>query len=240
VYTDIDVEAIRPISKFIPDRFEEREVDMVVGVEIDQPEFREHPILGQKCESFCQWTFMCKPRLPVMLHLVETIMAWLKSVAAEQKVSIGEIKLDFDQVIAGTGPSAFTRAILEEMSEKEGKKVTWDHFHDLSESKLMGRVLVLNVEAFAAGQGHSDSGNHDTKHALVKHNYHASKWPEKHPRYSHPIFGMVEECNWNSDCVRKWDEDTANYNKLSPEEQESQLQLCKLHSLVLPISERVY
>ena len=232
VYTDIDVEAIRPVSKFIPDRFDEHDVDMVVGVEIDQPDFREHPILGQKCESFCQWTFMCKPKLPVMLHLVENIMLWLKGISAEQGVPISEIKLNFDQVIAGTGPSAFTRAILDDMSVREGKKITWDQFHDLSESKLLGRVLVLNVEAFAAGQGHSDSGNHDTKHALVRHHYHASKWPDKHPRFSHPIFGMVEECNWKPDCVRKWDEDTANYAKLTPEEQANQLAICKSCVLV--------
>lgn len=56
VYTDIDVEAIRPIKKFIPERYNERDVDMVVGVEIDEPEFRDHPVLGPKCESFVQWT----------------------------------------------------------------------------------------------------------------------------------------------------------------------------------------
>jgi mannosyltransferase OCH1-like enzyme len=223
VYTDIDVEALKPVSSFIPERWDERDVDMVVGVEIDQPEFRNHSVLGQKCESFCQWTFMCKPRLPVMLTLIENIMAWLKNVATEQKVPIGEIQLDFDQVISGTGPSAFTRAILQDISKRVGHQVTWDTFHNLAESKLVGGLLVLNVEAFAAGQGHSDSGNHDTKHALVKHHYHASGWPTAHPRFNHPMYGEVEKCNWDKECVRKWDEDTAAWSQLSPEEQTRQI-----------------
>lgn len=223
VYTDIDVEALRSIDHFIPERYREQEIDMVLGVEIDQPEFSEHPILGPKSQSFVQWTFMCKPRLPVMLSLVENIILWLKSVAEEQKVPISEIKLDFDQVISGTGPSAFTRAVLNEISRKTDSEVKWDTFHDLNESKLVGGVLVLTVEAFAAGQGHSDSGNHDTKHAIVRHHYHASKWPDKHPRFKHPIFGEVEECNWKADCVKKWDEDTAAFAKLTQEEQTKQV-----------------
>ncbi|KAH9836906.1 glycosyltransferase family 32 protein [Teratosphaeria destructans] len=223
VYTDIDVEALKPITHFIPERWDERDVDMVVGIEIDQPEFRNHSVLGQKCESFCQWTFMCKPRLPVMLSLIENIMQWLKNVATEQQVPISEIQLDFDQVIGGTGPSAFTRAILADISHRTGRKVTWDAFHNLAESKLVGGLLVLNVEAFAAGQGHSDSGNHDTKHALVKHHYHASGWPTAHPRYNHPMYGEVEKCNWVAECVRKWDEDTAAWSALSTEEQNRQI-----------------
>lgn len=223
VYADIDVEDLRPIEHFVPERYQEGDVDMVLGVEIDQPEFRDHPILGPKSQSFCQWTFMSKPGQPVMLKLVENIMRWLKDVAEEQKVPIAEIKLDFDQVISGTGPSAFTRAVLDEMSKRTGKTVTWDTFHNINESKLVGGILVLTVEAFAAGQGHSDSGNHDTKHAIVRHHYHASKWPDSHPRYKHPIFGQVEDCNWKPDCVKKWDDDTAAFKGLSPEEQTKQI-----------------
>ncbi|RMZ80106.1 hypothetical protein DV737_g3171, partial [Chaetothyriales sp. CBS 132003] len=187
IYTDIDVEALRSADRFIPSRFDEQDIDMVVGVEIDQPEFHAHPILGSKCMSFCQWTFMCKPRLPVMLRLVENIIQWLKEVARAQNVPLSQIYLDFDEVISGTGPSAFTKVILEEMSQREGRDITWEPFHSMQESKLIGGILVLTVEAFAAGQGHSDSGNHNAKPALVKHHYHASGWPNAHPRYHHPL-----------------------------------------------------
>ncbi|KAK4183607.1 family 32 putative glycosyltransferase [Podospora australis] len=217
VYADIDVEALKPADRFIPTRYHAADVDMVIGVEIDQPEFKDHPILGQKSMSFCQWTFMCKPRLPVMLQLIENIMEWLTDIAAKQNVSISDVQLDFDEVISGTGPSAFTAAILKDMNKSGGKKVTWDMFHALDESVVVNRVLVLDVEKFAAGQGHSDSGNHNARGALVKHHYHASNWPSKHPRYKHPAYGEVEQCNWNKACVDKWDQDVAAWETLSEE-----------------------
>ncbi|KAL2135953.1 hypothetical protein VTI74DRAFT_6181 [Chaetomium olivicolor] len=222
VYADIDVEALKPVDRFIPARYDPADIDMIIGVEIDQPEFRDHPILGQKCMSFCQWTFVCRPGLSVMLRLIENIMAWINGVAAKQGVAVSEVVLDFDEVISGTGPSAFTAAVLEEMNKAVpagGKKITWDTFHAMDESKVVSRVLVLDVEKFAAGQGHSDSGNHNARGALVKHHYHASNWPSKHPRYNHPAYGEVEKCNWDAACVKKWDEDVEAYKLLSTEEQ---------------------
>src|SRR5207249_9617064 len=101
VYTDIDVEALKPIGRFIPDRYEEKDIDMVIGVEIDQPQFNEHPVLGKKSQSFCQWTFMCKPRLPVMMMLVESIMKWLNDVSRQQNKPISELEFDFDDILTG-------------------------------------------------------------------------------------------------------------------------------------------
>jgi mannosyltransferase OCH1-like enzyme len=227
VYTDIDVESLRPISRFIPEQYQDRDIDMVIGIEVDQPEYANHPILGGKCKSFCQWTFMCKPGLPVMLKLVERITTWLVDVARRQNVPISEVQLDFDDIIAGTGPSAFTEAILDDISSRVGHQVTWDNFHNLAESKLVAGVLVLTVEAFAAGQGHSDSGNHNARTALVKHHYHASGWPSSHPRFNHPIYGEVERCNWNAECVAKWDADTAAFNQLPLTEQTIKLAVKK-------------
>lgn len=225
VYADIDVEALRPIEKFIPQRYNERNIDMVIGVEVDQPEFRNHDILGLKCASFCQWTFMCKPGLPVMLHLVDDIVIWVQQMALRQNTSISNIQFTFDDIIAGSGPSAFTRAILAYMSSYAGHPVTWDTFHSLDESKLVGNILVLTVEAFAAAQGHSDSGNHEAKQALVKHHFHASKWPTAHPRFDHPMYGPVERCNWDPVCVKTWDADRSAFDALSTDEQQRQTAL---------------
>jgi hypothetical protein len=140
-----------------------------------------------------------------MMRLIENIHSWLHDLSQEKDVPISELRLDFNEVISGTGPSAFTRAILEQMTaENHGKEVTWEPFHDLAESRLVHGVLILNVETFAAGQGHSDSGNHGSRGALVKHHYHASGWPALHPRHSHPMYGEVEKCNWNPECVQEW------------------------------------
>lgn len=226
VYADIDAEALKPVSRFVPARYDPSEIDMVIGIEIDQPEFRHHPVLGSKSMSFCQWTFMCRPGLPIMLRLVEDIMGWLSATATHQNVTISEVVVDFDGVISGTGPTAFTVAILEEMNSKvpagrgKGEKITWSQFHRMDESKVVNRVLVLDVEAFAAGQGHSDSGNHNARGALVHHHYGASAWPRKHPRYSHPAYGEVEHCNWDAACIKKWDENVRAYSDLPSDEKQ--------------------
>lgn len=220
VYADIDVECLRPINRFIPDRYKEEDVDMIIGVEIDEPAFINHPVLGSKCSSFCQWTFAAKPRLPVMMRLIENIQDWIHDLSNEKSVPVSELELDFNEVISGTGPSAFTKAVLEQMTaQNQGQEVTWDAFHDLAESKLVSGILVLDVEAFAAGQGHSDSGNHDSRGALVKHHYHASGWPSRHPRHNHPMYGEVEQCNWKPECVAEWDKNVAEWETLSKEEQ---------------------
>lgn len=206
VYADIDVECLRPVSRFIPERYNELDIDMIIGVEIDEPAYKDHPILGSKCMSFCQWTFAAKPRLPVMMRLIENIQEWIHTLSKEKGVPISELQLDFNEVISGTGPSAFTAAVLDQMNAQNGNRapITWDYFHSLVESRLVNGILVLNVEAFAAGQGHSDSGNHDSRGALVKHHYHASGWPTLHPRHNHPMYGEVEKCNWNPQCVSEW------------------------------------
>ncbi|KAH7342436.1 nucleotide-diphospho-sugar transferase [Rhexocercosporidium sp. MPI-PUGE-AT-0058] len=232
VYADIDVENLKPIDRWIPKRFDEADLDIVIGIEVDQPEFSTHPILGQKSRSFCQWTFMCKPGNPLMMRLVDGILDWLNEIAKKEGKPISEITLDFDDVLTGTGPSAFTIATLAEMSMREGKEIEWDTFHNLDEAVLVGGILVLNVEAFAAGQGHSDSGNHNSRFALVKHRYHASGWPSSHPRHTHPAYGEVEKCNWNAECVAMWDVNTAAYEKLSEDDKAKMIEIKKANDIL--------
>lgn len=104
VYADIDVSSLKPIDQFLPSHINEEDVGLVISVEIDEPTYSSHPILGPKSQSFCQWTFMAKPRVPVLLKLVDHILIWLESVAKKQNLPIGEIQLNFDEVITGTGP----------------------------------------------------------------------------------------------------------------------------------------
>lgn len=59
--------------------------------------------------------------------------------------------------------------------------------------------------------------------ALVKHHYHASNWPSRHPRFRHPVYGEVERCNWDVECVRKWDANVEMFKSLPPEEQEERI-----------------
>jgi hypothetical protein len=111
------------------------------------------------------------------------------------------------------------------LSELAGHTVTWNDFHDLQESTLVEGVLVLPSEAFAAASGHSHSGNHGGRQALVRHHYHASMWPSQHHRYRHPLYEEVERCNWNRECVELWDANTAFFEALPEEEQLKMIEL---------------
>ena len=85
-------------------------------------------------------------------HVLTLRQAWLDGLSQAQGNPISDIVLDFDEVLTGTGPSAFTKAILKEMSITTGRDTTWETFHDLEESTVVGGVLVLPSEAFAAGK----------------------------------------------------------------------------------------
>ena len=222
VYADIDVEALKPIDKFIPPDVNDADIDLVIGVEVDEPSFDFHKILGPKCKSFCQWTFMSKPGCPAILRLINNVISWLNELSRIQLVPVANVTVTFDDVIKGTGPTAFTVAILAEMAAQTGHTINWDMFHHMDTPVQIANILVLPIDAFAAGQEHSNSGSHDSEAALVKHHYHATGWTDSFSRYSHPAYGMVEECSWKMDCVNQWDANTTAFSSL-PEEQQQQL-----------------
>jgi hypothetical protein len=228
VYADIDVEALQPINNFVPSNFNKADVDLVIGVEIDEPTFEDHAILGPKSKSFCQWTIMSKPRNPAILRIINNVLNWLIETARSQDVEVSKIEVNFDNILSGTGPSAFTTAILEEMRVQTNRAIEWNIFHNMTKPKLVGRILVLTVDRFAAGQGHSNSGDLYSKTALVRHHYHASLWDVRHPRYSHPAYGKVEDCNWNRQCVDTWTANTEAFPGLSKEER---ARLIKAHEV---------
>jgi mannosyltransferase OCH1-like enzyme len=219
VYADIDVEAIQPINNFVPSYFDKADFNLVIGAEIDEPSFEDDAILGPKSKSFCQWIIMSKPRNPAILRIINNVLNWLIETARSQDVQVSKIKVDFDNILSGTGPSAFTTAILEKRTAQINRAIEWNIFHNMTKPKLVGRILVLTVDRFAAGQSHSNSGNRDSKTALVRHHYHASLWPSRHPRYSHPAYGKVEDCNWNRQCVNTWTANTEAFPGLFKEEQ---------------------
>ncbi|KAF5006299.1 hypothetical protein FDECE_7310 [Fusarium decemcellulare] len=214
LYADIDVEALKPIHEFIPDGFDEADIDLVIGIEADEPTFKDHPILGLVSRSFCQWTFLCKPQLPLMIGMVDSAMARIHKLAKEQGVPISEVKIDFYQVIGSSGPRLFTDVIMQYMDENRSRDspITWDDFHQIDEATLVSRVLVLPVQAFAAAQTHSRSGtSHEVPAALIKHHYGASNWTSQHARFKHPVYGEVERCLFDNACVNEWDRNVETY-----------------------------
>ncbi|KAJ6783686.1 hypothetical protein PWT90_08044 [Aphanocladium album] len=116
------------------------------------PEFRPHPILEQKSSSFCQNHYISTTTLS-RATAYRGHKVWLHGVAKDQGFSISDVELDFDQVITGTGPSASTKAVLNEKNKAQRdwrSEITWDTSHNLDEAA--GRVLMLSVEAFCTAK----------------------------------------------------------------------------------------
>jgi hypothetical protein len=82
VWADIDVEAVRSISHFIPKRFNEKDINMVIGIETDEPDFKgtrpsrqkraEGPALTYCCRSSSTW-LQGPILLPMDLHVQTTL-----------------------------------------------------------------------------------------------------------------------------------------------------------------------
>ena len=68
---------------------------------------------------------------------------------------------------------------------------------------------------------------------MVKHHFHASSWPTNHPRFKHPVYGEVEKCNWNMECVKLWDANTAFFDGLPEEERLKIIGIKEMKDMIL-------
>lgn len=154
LYVDIDVEVLKFFFKFIFDCYNVKDIDMVIGVEIDEFDWKDYFIFGFKLCFFCQWIFMCKFQLFVMMRFIEQIMIWFNGVVKEQNVFFVDVKFDFDQIISGIGLFVFIIVIFVEMDfykEDFNIKVDWDFFYDFQEFKFVSCIFVFIVEVFVVG-----------------------------------------------------------------------------------------
>jgi hypothetical protein len=72
------------------------------------------PFEDEKRKSFWQWTVTAKSKLSVMMRPIRRYGAGYTS--CQKRIEVSELQLDFDGVIRGTGPSASTKAVLEQMT----------------------------------------------------------------------------------------------------------------------------
>lgn len=84
LWADIDVEAIQPIKTFIPRRFDERDVDMVIGIETDEPDLENHPGMYKtpSTRQSCMYVLLTEISSPgkqscILLPMDLHVQAWL-------------------------------------------------------------------------------------------------------------------------------------------------------------------
>jgi len=195
VYTDIDTTALKPISRWIPKRVYPPSVDLVVGVEVDEPEASDEEVARWTWGSrfqLCQWTFMARARHPVLARMVEWVVDRINQLAADEVTPGAKLRrLTRQEVLETTGPVAWTQVIHAYLSNITETNVDWRNMTALRGPKVIGDALILPVTAFAPDQKHSGSrGSHD-KLALSKHHLRASQWPESGRSTWHDLLGYI-------------------------------------------------
>jgi alpha 1,6-mannosyltransferase len=173
VYIDIDTKPLKPINSWIPPQYEDDEINLLVGMEVDHdgPKWLDWTYNRQ----ICQWALYAKPNHPIIENVVMGIV----------NQTLSAMDMDFthlirEKVLNLTGPGAFTNAVFAGLSQMTATNVTAANVTNLSEPKLIGDVLVMTINAFGSGQGHSNSQPPQHPDALVFHRFRGSWFKDHH------------------------------------------------------------
>lgn len=174
VWADIDVFPHQPISTWIPPRYSNG-TNLVVGIENDH---HKHPIWPNLPYSvqLAQYTILAKPGHPALLKLIDQVCSNLAGLLLTK--APGE-DITFEDVMATTGPFAFTKALMEYFTEITGTKYTGDQLDTLQEPILIGDVLVLPKDSFG-WLPHEKTHEKGEPSILVEHLFIGS-WRDGHP-----------------------------------------------------------
>ncbi|KAJ4259629.1 hypothetical protein NW762_007559 [Fusarium torreyae] len=174
VWADIDVYPHQPVSKWVPKPYQEK-VNLVIGIENDhhkQPIWPGSPYSVQ----LCQYSVLAKPSHPAIETVVDQVTQDLKKLLASKQP--GEA-VSFEDVMATTGPFAFTKVLMDYFKEMTGVEHTGDELDRLAEPRLIGDVLVLPKDSFGWLPQENTHEKGDPN-ILVEHLFIGS-WRDGHP-----------------------------------------------------------
>lgn len=174
VWADIDVYPHVPISKWIPEEYH-HSVNLVVGIENDH---HKSPIWPGSPYSvqLCQYTVLAKANHPAIKTVVEQVTRDLKKLVASKEPGAA---FSFEDVMATTGPFAFTKVLMDYFEQQTDVEHTGDELDKLAEPRLIGDVLVLPKDGFG-WLPHENTHEKGDPAILVEHLFIGS-WREGHP-----------------------------------------------------------
>lgn len=176
IYSDIDTQALKPATDWLPKKLDKSTVGLVVGIEAD-PDRPDWNDWYSRRIQFCQWTIQSKPGHPVLRDIVATIT---KDTLAMQKA--GQLhkgkEPTIKTVMEYTGPAVWTDALFSYFNNKEyfdfssrSTNVSYSDFFNVREHKKIGDVVVLPITSFSPGVGQMGSEGPDDPMAFVKHEF---------------------------------------------------------------------
>lgn len=173
VWSDLDVSCEDvAISQWIPKEYKNA-TGLVVGLEFDMPWENDNFLHTQ----FASWTIMAKPGVQHLWQVIEDILMDLQKAAKEHEVPVKDLTLEMlPDVVDLTGPKRMTRSIVKSMEMTLDDTVDDRNISGLLTPKLVGDVLILPGNSFAASQnGYPE----DQGPPFVAHHY-AGSWKNDH------------------------------------------------------------
>lgn len=182
IYSDLDTHVVKPIEEWYPESVD-GPIRALVGMESDQ---LDNPNLTEGFYmpvQFCQWTLAFSAHHPLMMSMVESVTQGLKQLARSNGVPLSDLHPANEDVLMATGPVRWSRQVFSYLSSATGTEVTHRNLTGLKEPKLFGDVLILPINAFASGLGHSGSRASVSNETLMWHTFQGAwKTSEQAPR----------------------------------------------------------
>lgn len=188
VYTDIDTEALKSVSQWLPPAVDRLTVGLVIGIEAD-PDRDDWAKWYARRIQFCQWTIQAKAGHPVLREIVARITETTLRLQKAGQLRKGTTPASIS-IMEWTGPGIWTDTIFNyfndrryfDYADKTNENITVKNFFNIREGRKAGDVVVLPITSFSPGVG--QMGAEDVEHpmAFVRHEFEGSWKPESERR----------------------------------------------------------
>ncbi|KAI4209429.1 MAG: hypothetical protein LQ351_007658 [Letrouitia transgressa] len=171
IYTDIDVDAIQPFSRWIGDH---TKVNAVIGVEYDQrrdPELARGMFLPMQ---LCQWTIAMNAHHPLIVKMTEAVAQAIHDLANTQGSSVAKVMPEKADVLLTTGPAKWSEVVFQYLSSITHSKVDHRNFTGIKQPRQVGDILILPIDGFATGVPHSGASRRVTANSMIVHRFHGT------------------------------------------------------------------
>lgn len=174
LYSDADTVMMRAMADWVPEPYNNR-TKLIVGIEVDAGREGDLVAATKYRVQFCQWTMAGIAGHPVFWRMVDRI---LKSVEVHE--TAGSHSFSDWEVLEIGGPVGWSEVLYDYLSDATGEKITWDTVTGLKKAELMEDVLVLPIDGFATGVGHSGASKigENSEGTMVVHSFKGS-WQKK-------------------------------------------------------------
>lgn len=198
VYTDIDTVALKPIDKWVPEKYRDQ-VRVLIGLEFDQGDGGGWVDIFHEVQ-FCQWTIAAAPGHPLLKNMLEHGLKRLHEVVKDTNQTIETFKPKSVDVLTSTGPAAWTDVVFKELQKIEPELTTLRNLSGMTSPRLFNDIMILPIDAFGVGQPHSKSTNDGTipKAALSKHLFRGSWRNSQSPEFNDDKDGSSDDDVENS------------------------------------------